>query len=157
MFMKLKLGSILLLIVVLAQCGERSYNPQYEGENLCKLFAIMSRNDQKNREVFELQENKNTLAWETQLKMDSVNTELMLEIVRYRGFPSPDNCSCDTFPDMVFMHSPSSYFTEIQTVINEEHNKNRLDDMRFNLYNYHINDRKIKNINPKYLGETDSE
>lgn len=77
-----------------------------------------------------------------QIEIDNKNTELLIDIIKQRGFPNEVNTKCTKFPGPVFRHSQSQYFPEIKTLIEKEYKDGRLSKPQYLFYLDHINGRK---------------
>lgn len=79
-----------------------------------------------------------------QIILDNYNTELLIDIIKKRGYPNKKNCNCKKFPGTVFRHSQPQYWNEIRTLIEKEHNEGRMNNGSYYFTLDHINGRKGK-------------
>ena len=92
---------------------------------------------------------RNDSLWQVQSKLDDINTELLIKIIKERGYPNKDNCNCElinTYVDdgligVVFRHSQPKYFNEIRELITVEHNEGRMSVKTYDFIIDHLNGR----------------
>ena len=77
-----------------------------------------------------------------QRELDNKNTELLIDIVRTRGWPNRTNCNCEEFPAVIFRHSQPKYWDEISKIIELEFKEKRMNSAEYGFYKNHINGRK---------------
>ncbi|CAL2085480.1 hypothetical protein TD3509T_60214 [Tenacibaculum dicentrarchi] len=96
---------------------------------------------------------KNDSLMQEQIKLDNINTPLLISLIKKRGYPNKDNCNCeliknqmgDLFPATIFRHSQPQYWDEIRTLVNIEKKKNRLSNNAYKFVITHINGRNNNN------------
>jgi len=79
---------------------------------------------------------------ELQIKLDNVNTEILIDIIKKRGYPNKKNCDCKMFPGIIFRHSQSEYWPEIGILIEKEFTEGRMNNGTYSMVKNHINGRK---------------
>lgn len=77
-----------------------------------------------------------------QIELDNKNTELLIDIIKQRGWPNKENTKCKKFAGGVFRHSQSQYFDEIRVLIEKEMEEGRMNTAAYKFYLDHINGRK---------------
>lgn len=81
---------------------------------------------------------------ELQTELDNRNTELLIDIIKNRGYPNKKNSMCKKYAGMVFRHSQRKYFDEIKILIIGELEKGNLNEASYNFFLDHINGRGRK-------------
>jgi hypothetical protein len=82
---------------------------------------------------------------------DSLNSRKLLEITKAFGFPGSERLGVKTEKAyMIFVHSPSYFFTEIEQVINQEFKQGRISEYCKEYIFWHLNGRQGL---PPRLGE----
>jgi len=81
---------------------------------------------------------------ELQTELDNRNTELLIDIIKNRGYPNKKNSMCKKYAGMVFRHSQSKYFDEIKILIKGELEKGNLNEASYNFFLDQINGRGRK-------------
>ena len=92
-----------------------------------------------------------------QIVIDNKNTELLIDIIKKRGYPNKKNTSCEKFPGTIFVHSQSQYFEEIRTLIEDEYKQKRIEYPEYVFFLHHINGRTNKELEDAgFLKKVDS-
>jgi hypothetical protein len=80
--------------------------------------------------------------WVLQIELDDKNTELLIDIIKEKGYPTKNNTECIKFPGHVFRHSQPEYFEEIKELITVEYKEGRLDRIQYTFFMNHVNYRE---------------
>jgi len=86
-----------------------------------------------------------------QIKLDNKNTELLLDIIKNRGWPNENNCSCKKFPGIIFRHSQEKYWNEIKKYVNLAYEKGEMEKPQYDFIMDHITGRRLSKSKNKNL------
>ena len=107
-----------------------------------KSYGDIARKIAKNRQPSKIEQNEIDSLMSKQIILDNKNTELLIEIIKKRGYPNRENCNCTIFPKTVFRHSQPQYFEKIRPLILKEFKAGRLNKFDYNFILHHLNGRK---------------
>lgn len=104
---------------------------------------------QPNKPLTEQDIKRNDSLWKVQIKLDNINTELLIGIIKERGYPNKDNCDCELINNyvddgligVIFRHSQPKYFNEIRALVTIEHNQGRMSLKTYEFIIDHLNGR----------------
>ncbi|MEB8346889.1 hypothetical protein OO010_12575 [Flavobacteriaceae bacterium KMM 6898] len=122
---------------------------KFQIENLQTELLEMIKLDQLYRQqIVELKENASKVdsslidsLLSQQKTMDTLNTVKLLEISKRFGFPNTTRFKgIPAF--LIFQHSPTQYFPEINELIEREYNAERLPPMEYEMIKWHLNGRQ---------------
>lgn len=127
-----------------------------EYKNLSEVKKIKYRNkvkkilkNSKPRELTKYELVRNDSLMSEQIRLDNDNTKYLLNIIKKRGYPNKENCSCklvttplgDYLPGIIFRHSQPKYFKKIKKAIDVEFKEGRMSEKTYKLIIDHINGR----------------
>jgi len=71
--------------------------------------------------------------WNIQTKLDNKNTELLIEIVKKRGWVDKVSLNCEEYaaPWVIFRHSQEKYWKEIRPLIEKAYKEKKLGGMEY--------------------------
>ena len=79
---------------------------------------------------------------ELQIVLDNRNTELLIDIIKERGFPDLPDCDGGQFPAITLRHSQTQYWDEIRTLIDKELKAGNMNKGQYRIILNHINGRE---------------
>lgn len=116
---------------------------------LAKELKIMAKNDQLHRSrIVKLPKDskdyssKSDSLWKIQKKIDSANTERLIEITKNIGFPNTKRIKPSVAAWLIFQHSPKKYSKELKILLKKEYKAGRLPDLEYNMIVWHLNGRE---------------
>ena len=77
-----------------------------------------------------------------QIVLDNKNTELLIDIIKKRGFPNLPDCKEEQFPAITLRHSQNQYWDEIRILIEKEFKLGNMNKGQFKIILNHINGRE---------------
>lgn len=137
---------ILFISIIILSCKKE--NNYENNDELCAILSEMNESDQQIRNLKELkngsQKIKDSL-WEIQNHIDHENTELLIEIIKKRGWISHSELGCSEYiaPVVIFRHAPKKYWNEIQSLIDKEYAEKRIGKGDFWFIDNHLKDRHM--------------
>lgn len=144
--MKIYLILISTLVVLALPSACKDVNKFQDDAELCEMLAKMTDDDQRIRNLDVLQhgtqKQKDSL-WKIQERIDTENTELLIGIIKQRGWVSKKTLNCQKYlaPVLIFRHSPKELFSEVKLIIDKELHHGRLDALNYQFINDHLNGR----------------
>lgn len=142
---------LLLSIIALITCKtEKNYEDDKE---LCKILGEMTVNDQKFRgsERYSKPVNKikKDSIWKLQTQIDEINTKLLIDITKKRGWVSREELGCEEYiaPWVIFRHSPKKYWKEIRPLIEKEYAEKRMVVGDYMMIDNHLKGRPMIDFN----------
>lgn len=94
----------------------------------------------------QISEKKQDSLMKLQIKLDNKNTELLIDIIKEKGWVYKNNLDCEEYFSawLVFRHSQSQYWNEIRKIIDKEKDLGRIGVKDYNMVNNHIKGRPNK-------------
>lgn len=144
----------ILLILSIFGCEEKSLDEKIleNKKELVEELSKMVDDDQLYRNIMSSLDKKiigKTLftkkydsLWVLQSKVDSINTERLIEITKKYGFPNPDRLDEPIGTWVIFQHSPSFFFNKLEVLLKKENEEKRLFDNEYNMLKWHLGGRK---------------
>jgi len=119
-----------------------------------KQFDSLSKKEQNDlrKKAKMLLDNRSSTNWDSiadlQNQIDEKNTEVLIDIISYKGWPNKDSLNCVEFgpPVLIFRHSPKKYFDTIRVIIEKEYKENRMGDGDYMFIDNHLRGRPIFNF-----------
>jgi hypothetical protein len=118
---------------------EKIYKDFTEEKQLAYGRIARAIADKRKRKFTEKQEDS---LMQLQIIIDNQNTELLIDIIKKRGFPDLPECKGGKFTSMVFRHSQPEYWDEIKILIEKEYKEGRMNTGQFKIVLNHINGRE---------------
>jgi len=106
-----------------------------------------------NKRVIKLTKKKEDSLMQLQILIDNKNTELLIDIIKKRGFPDLPNCKEGQFPAITLRHSQSQYWDEIRPLIEKEYKLGNMNKGQFRIVLNHINGREEFDITKEKAGK----
>ena len=136
---ELCIGLFCFSIFFLSNCSSQQ---AFEDDlKLCDLLAKMTTDDQKYRHSQESYENN----LQAQTALDHENCNLLLAIIKKRGWPSKNKIGCEQemMPVVIFRHAPKELWPEIEQVIEIEYGAKRMTEGDYKFILNHITGRPM--------------
>lgn len=86
--------------------------------------------------------------WNIQTKLDNKNTELLIQIVKKRGWVDKVSLNCEEYaaPWIIFRHSPEKYWNEIRPLIEKAYEEKKLGGMEYTMIDNQLKGRPKLNF-----------
>ena len=112
-------------------------------------FDSLSKDQQNelNKIAKNLLDDRSKTNWDSianlQAQMDERNTELLIDIISYKGWPNKDSLNCVNFgpPVLIFRHADEKYFDTIRKIIEKESKEKRMADGDYMFIDNHLKGR----------------
>ena len=95
-----------------------------------------------NKRKLKYTEKQEDSLMQLQIILDNKNTELLIDIIKERGFPNLPDCKGSKFPAMTLRHSQSQYWDEIRHLVEKEFNSGNMNKGQYKIVLNHINGRE---------------
>ncbi|OSY87431.1 hypothetical protein WH52_11155 [Tenacibaculum holothuriorum] len=141
----MKRNTFLLFVLFLVFSCKTKIN-YHDDSELCKLLTKMAEDDQKIRKMPLLdtgtKKQKDSL-WNIQKRKDKKNIEILIEIIKERGWIDKKELKCDKAvpPVLIFRHAPEEYFKQIEKIISIENEAGRMSNGDYMFVENHLKGR----------------